>query len=106
MLTEVTLADLEQAQVDGAVIVDVRESEEYRAGHVAGAISIPLSVVPVRAHELTRDQPVYLVCQGGGRSFQAAESLDRAGYDARSVAGGTGAWLSAGKPVVTGRSPR
>ncbi|GAC1326650.1 MAG: hypothetical protein NVSMB13_11980 [Mycobacteriales bacterium] len=106
MLTEVTLADLEQAQVAGGLIVDVREPEEYEAGHVAGAISMPLGVVPLRAHELTKGQPVYLVCQGGGRSFQAAQTLDRAGYDARSVAGGTGAWLSAGKPVVTGRSPR
>ena len=106
MLTEVSLADLEQAQADGAVIVDVREPNEYQAGHVAGAISIPLGVVPVRTHELPRNQPVFLVCQGGGRSFQAAETLDRAGYEARSVAGGTGAWLSAGKPVVTGRSPR
>lgn len=102
MITEVDLDDLTSAQQGGALLIDVREPDEYQAGHVPGAVSLPLSVVPVRGHELPRDAAVYLICQVGGRSMQAAEVLDKAGYDVRSVAGGTNAWISAGKPLVAG----
>lgn len=102
MLSEVTLDQLAAAQADGAVVIDVREPSEYQSGHVPSAVSIPLGVLPVRAGELPKEAPVYVICQSGGRSYQAAEWLDRAGYDARSVAGGTGGWLQAGRPVVSG----
>lgn len=106
MIPEVTVSELEKAQADGAVIVDVREPHEYQSGHVPGAISIPLGVVPVRAAELPKTRPVYVVCQSGGRSYQVAEALARAGLDARSVAGGTGAWVRAGRAIALGQNPR
>ncbi len=105
MVTEVGLPDLEQALNDGALLLDVREGVEYAEGHIPGAQLLPLSVLPVRMHELPRDRPVYVACQAGGRSAQAAELLTRAGVDARSVTGGTAAWISSGRPSQTG-SPR
>lgn len=102
MGSDVDLTALEQARNTGALVIDVRESDEYAAGHVPGAQLIPLGVLPVRLHELPKDQPVYVVCQAGGRSHQAAQLLSRAGIDAHSVQGGTGAWISSGRPVETG----
>lgn len=105
MVTEVGLPDLERALNGGELLLDVRESDEYGEGHVPRAQLLPLSVLPVRLHELPRDRPVYVVCQAGGRSAQAAELLTGAGVDARSVTGGTAAWISSGRPAQTG-SPR
>jgi rhodanese-related sulfurtransferase len=102
MVTEVNLDELEQARATGATIIDVRESDEYAAGHVPGAQLMPLGVVPVRANELPTDRPVYVICGSGGRSYQAAEVLSGAGIDARSVAGGTNAWAGEGRPLETG----
>lgn len=105
MLSEVSVEELDTARAEGATVIDVRESDEYAAGHVPGAQLIPLGLVPVRLQDLPRDEPVYVVCQSGGRSWQAAQLLDRAGLDARSVVGGTSAWASSGRPVGTG-APR
>ncbi len=102
MVTEVGLHDLEQALAAGALLLDVRESDEYAAGHVPEAQLLPLSVLPVRVHELPRDRPVYVVCQAGGRSAQAAQLLAAAGVDARSVTGGTAAWIRSGRPSQAG----
>jgi len=99
MVTEVGLQDLERVLQDGALLLDVRESAEYAEGHVPGARLLPLSVLPVGLHELPRDQPVYVVCQAGGRSAQAAELLTSAGVDARSVSGGTAPGSAAGAPA-------
>ena len=102
MVTEVSLDQLEKARTEGALVVDVREPDEYAAGHIPGVTLMPLGVVPVRAHELPTDQPVYVVCRSGARSAQAAEAMDKVGIDARSVAGGTAGWAESGRPVETG----
>ncbi len=102
MTTEVTIEDLEQARTQGAQLVDVRESDEYAEAHVPGAQLMPLETVPAGLHELPSDSPVYVICGSGGRSGQAAEVLTRAGLDARSVAGGTTAWIRSGRPVASG----
>lgn len=106
MLTDVTVDDLELARKAGATVLDVRERDEYVEGHVPGAQLLPLGVLPVRVQDLPRDQPVFVICQSGGRSTQAAQLLDRAGIDVRNVAGGTDAWISSGRPVETGASRR
>jgi len=103
MATDVTIEQLKQARAAGAVIIDVREPDEYAEGHVAGARSLPLSELPARAQEVPNDQTVYLVCGGGGRSTQAADLLSEAGHDVRSVAGGTRAWIASGGETATGR---
>lgn len=105
MTTDVTLDDLDLARTSGATVLDVRESEEYAEGHVPGAQLLPLSILPVRLQDLPRNEPVYVVCQSGGRSAQAAQLLDRAGLDVRNVVGGTSAWIRSGRPVETG-APR
>ena len=84
-----------------AFVVDVREAREYRPGHVPGAQNLPLSVLPARLPEVPKGQPVYVICQAGGRSAQATELMRAVGIDAASVAGGTGAWIEAGRPLVT-----
>jgi rhodanese-related sulfurtransferase len=87
------------------LVVDVREPHEYVAGHLPGALSMPLATVPVRHQELPRDRTVYLICQAGGRSGQAANWLAKQGYEVVNVAGGTGAWIDAGNRVVPGSRP-
>lgn len=104
MTAEVGLEDF-MATCDGdPLILDVREDDEYTAGHVPGARSVPLATVPAHLPSLPSDQPVYVICATGNRSLTAARYLRRAGIDAWSVAGGTKAWQAAGRRVVTGRS--
>lgn len=88
------------------VLVDVREPEEYVAGHLPGAINLPLGDLGQRWTEIPAHGDVYVVCASGNRSLHAAQSLRQAGVAATSLAGGTKAWLQAGRPVVQGRSPR
>ena len=102
MFREATLEELDHARRQGAAVIDVRQPEEYVDGHIPGAQLLPLTVVPGRVRELPRHEPVYVVCASGNRSAQAAAYLARAGIDARSVAGGTSAWIGNGRPVRTG----
>ncbi|HEX6235320.1 MAG TPA: rhodanese-like domain-containing protein [Jiangellaceae bacterium] len=102
MAVEVTVHELAAAVADGAVVVDVREPDEYTRGHVPDAILMPLATVPVRYSELPRDRPLYLVCAVGARSMHAAQYLSQLGFDARNVAGGTYDWVTAGFPIDTG----
>ena len=95
----VSVHDLKTALDEGADVLDVREPEEYAAGHVPGARLVPLGTVPTVVADLPADRPVYVVCQAGGRSAQAAAYLARQGVDAVNVDGGTGDWASAGYPL-------
>jgi thioredoxin 1 len=99
---EVDVDELAQARERGAVVLDVREPDEYQAGHVEGARLVPLAAVPQVVGELPTDQPVYVICRSGRRSLDAAGFLAQHGIDARSVAGGTSDWVRSGRPVVTG----
>lgn len=99
-MRSVSIHDLKTALDGGdAAVVDVREPEEFAAGHVPGARLVPLGTVPAVATDLPTDRPVYLVCQSGGRSAQAAAYLAQRGVDAVNVDGGTGDWVAAGYPV-------
>ncbi len=80
-------------------IVDVRETYEFTAGHVPGAVSMPLSLLPLRYQELPRDREIYLVCEVGARSGQATVALSQAGWNVVNVLGGTNAWTNAGYPL-------
>ena len=102
MTVTVTIDELAAARADGAVVVDVREATEYVAGHVPGAQLVPMGQLASRAAELDSSQPVYVICSSGNRSRAMADLLVRLGFDARSVDGGTSAWQSSGRPVVTG----
>ena len=73
-------------------LIDVRETDEFAAGHVPGAINLPLSELVSRYTELDTDKPYHIICQMGGRSAQACAFLAGEGYDVTNVNGGTGAW--------------
>lgn len=83
----------------GAVIVDVREQEEWDAGRIPGATHIPLMELSERAGSLPADQPIVFQCKAGGRSLMAAQALRAAGRQAYSLAGGLHAWQDAGLPL-------
>lgn len=101
-MSEVTIDQLAAARADGAYVVDVREPQEYVAGHVPGAVLVPLSQIGARLSDLPTDRKLYLICRSGNRSLQVTHALRDRGYDAVSVRGGTEAWKSAGHAVVTG----
>ncbi len=101
-MREVSTKAFASARADGAVTIDVREPDEYVAGHVPGVRLMPMSEVGPRIGELPRTDPVYVICQNGNRSLVVADQLIRQGFDARSVAGGQSAWASLGYPVVRG----
>lgn len=76
-----------------AQLIDVREPDEYAAGHILGARNIPLSQLRLRMKELRKDQPIYLYCQNGIRSGRAAQMLYRKGYrDLYHLKGGFKMW--------------
>jgi rhodanese-related sulfurtransferase len=99
---EVTTADLAAAIDSGAPVLDVRTDEEWNGGHVPGARHIPLDQVEARREELPKDERIYVICAGGGRSMKAAIALNGAGLDAVNVAGGTVKWIEEGRPVEGG----
>src|SRR6476661_864435 len=96
--TDVTVDDLAIALEDGGTLIDVREPSEYLAGHVPGARLVPMGQLPARVGELDRDEPVYVICASGNRSAAMVDFLTNAGLDAHNVAGGTKAWVQAGRP--------
>lgn len=100
-MQQVTVVELRDLH-DSVSVVDVREADEFRGGHVPGALHMPLATVPIRIAELDRSQRHYVVCQAGGRSAQACAYLEAQGFDVVNVAGGTGEWIAAGFPVATG----
>lgn len=76
-----------------AQLIDVREAEEFAAGHILGARNIPLTQLRMRMKELRKDQPIYLYCQSGLRSGRAAQMLYRKGYrDLYHLKGGFKKW--------------
>ena len=92
---------------DDAVVVDVREDDEWVHGHIDGATHIPMGEIPGRLDDLPEGDPLYLICRSGGRSARVAAWLNVNGYDAVNVGDGMGAWQAAGRPMTseTGQQP-
>lgn len=104
-IQEVSLDHAEQAILDADVLIDVREADEYAAGHIAGAVHIPRGLLEFKlgnTPELSsRDLKILLYCKNSGRAALAACSLHDMGYlKVRSITGGIDAWIDAGKPVA------
>jgi rhodanese-related sulfurtransferase len=85
-----------------AYLLDVREDDEWGAGHAPDAVHVPMMQVPARAAELPDDRDVYVVCRVGGRSSQVVAYLMQNGFErVANVDGGMADWQAAGKPMVS-----
>ncbi|HEU5107297.1 MAG TPA: rhodanese-like domain-containing protein [Micromonosporaceae bacterium] len=98
------------SEVDGgAYLLDVREDDEWTAGHVPGAHHLPMMEIPVRLAEVPQDGDVVVVCRMGSRSGQVVAYLRQNGWDnVRNLEGGLQDWVAAGRELVSedGQPPR
>ena len=83
-----------------APLLDVREADEWSAGHAPTARHLPMSQLVERLGELPDDDPLYVVCRSGGRSARVVAYLAGQGYPAVNVDGGMQAWSAQGRAVV------
>jgi len=97
-LPEIAASDV----APGTHILDVREDDEWAAGHIDGSQHIPLGQLMERLDELPADQQVVVTCKMGGRSARATAYLVQSGRDAVNLDGGVTAWTAAGRPLVDG----
>jgi rhodanese-related sulfurtransferase len=103
MAATISVADAAVLRDDGAVIIDVREPDEWAAGHIPGAILIPLGELPSRLDDVPPNRPIVVVCRSGNRSAQGRDILIEAGFPAvTSLDGGLNDWAKAGLPIETG----
>jgi len=101
LVVEVTPLAAEDLISAGALVIDVREQDEWSAGHAPDARLIPMSQVESRVGEVRRGASAVIVCRTGGRSHAIAQVLNSHGIDAVNLSGGMRAWEQAGLPVVT-----
>ncbi len=104
-LEPVERQELLQRVREGAVtVLDVRPVEEYRAGHIPGALSVPLGELKQRLGELSRDRAVVAYCRGPYcvLAIEAVALLRRRGFDAHRISDGVGEWRARGWPVEEG----
>jgi rhodanese-related sulfurtransferase len=107
---EIAVADADHAISDADVLVDVRESEEFAAGHLPGAIHVSRGMLEFKFSAdpalSARDLRIVLYCKTSGRAALAANALHDMGYlHVTSIGGGFDAWVAAGKPVVKPQLP-
>jgi len=81
------------------VVLDVREQHEWDAGHIEGAVHLPLGELTARVGELDPQARTLVVCHLGGRSARATQWLSAQGHDVVNMDGGMEAWQAAGRPV-------
>ena len=86
---------------DEAWLLDVREDDEWAAGHAPDARHIPLGQLGARTAEIPQDAPIYVICRSGVRSARVTQALNGAGWQAVNVAGGMQDWAAAGRPMTT-----
>lgn len=88
------------AQRPSLHLLDVREDDEWQAGHIEGAQHIPLGELGERIGELPAGARIVAVCRSGSRSGAAVRGLKQLGFDAENLDGGVTAWTKAGLPLV------
>ena len=109
-IQEITVADADQAIREADVLVDVREADEFAAGHVPGAVHISRGMLEFKFSAnpalQSRDLNILLYCKTSGRAALAAAALQDMGYlNVRSISGGFDSWAAAGKPVAKPETP-
>jgi len=85
----------------GVFLLDVREDDEWVAGHAPDAVHVRLGELSARAGELPGDREVYVICRTGRRSAYAAQALAGGGLNAINVADGMTGWAVAGRPMIS-----
>ncbi len=112
-MAETTPREVHAGADKKAIVIDVRESDEFREGHIPGAIHIPRGFLELRIESKVPDKgsAIVLHCAGGVRSLLAAETLQKLGYtDVKSMAGGYAKWIEEAlpfeKPVVLSEADR
>jgi len=83
-----------------AVLLDVREGDEWAAGRAPGAQHLPMSEFTARLDEVPDAEPLYVICRSGHRSARVVAFLARQGHDAVNVEGGMQSWAARGRPLV------
>ena len=86
---------------DDAFLLDVREDDEWAAGHIAGAVHIPMGELIERLHDVPSDRRVVAICRAGTRSAQVTAYLTQQGKLVHNLDGGMQAWAAAGRPMVS-----
>ena len=101
---EIDLANLPA----GAVLLDVREDDEWAAGHAPEATHVSMTTISGRLDEVPEGDPLYVICRSGGRSARVTEFLNQNGWDAVNVVDGMMGWAQQGRPLVaeSGEPPR
>ena len=93
-MQKISAKDLyDKLQAEELQLIDVREVDEFTAGHISGAQNLPLSTLPENYRELDKQIPYHIICQKGGRSARACEFLEAKGYQVTNVEGGVEAFL-------------
>jgi phage shock protein E len=101
-IREVSAVEAKQEQSKGAVVIDVRESEEFARGHAKDAIPLSKGVLELHIENAVPNAstPIICYCGGGHRSLLAADNLQKMGYtNVASMAGGLRAWINEGLPI-------
>jgi rhodanese-related sulfurtransferase len=97
-----SVTEVAAAQVpDSGWLLDVREPDEWVAGHAPAATHIPLGELGQRTDEIPADDTIYVICRSGNRSARATAALNQAGWTAVNVGGGMQEWAAAGRPMVS-----
>jgi rhodanese-related sulfurtransferase len=87
---------------DEVLLLDVREQDEWDAGHIEGSVHIPMGELGARQDELPSDRPIVAVCRSGNRSAAVTQALSKAGYEAHNLVGGVAEWKGQHLPLVDG----
>src|SRR5215211_3187660 len=102
-ITEISAADAAREVQGGAILIDVREKEDWEAAHIPDAVHLSRGMIELEIEEKAPalDTPIICHCGGGSRSALVADNLQKMGYtNVKSLAGGFKAWRQAGLPVT------
>ena len=100
---EISVDEAYQLFQNDEYILDVRQIEEYEAGHIPGSVLIPLDILESRLSEIPKDNEVVVVCRSGNRSATGRDILLNAGFpNVTSMAGGMNQWINKGYEIVVG----
>lgn len=93
-MKEISVQEVQKRLENGEALnlIDVREVEEVKAGHIPGIVNIPLGLLEAKLPDLDKQKPYIMVCRSGGRSGQATAFLDSYGYDVTNMVGGMLSW--------------